>query len=283
MVVGRPHEHWFKQPIFASIVSSITRMATDRQISVRIEEVLDAGKVSDRIHSSVVDGALVFVASDARLELLEAVRSRLPVVRVAGDDLVSLSIDQVRGDNLAVGHLAYDYLAQCGCRQMACVTTRPGHGGIFLRTMAFAATAVREGNIRPTLYVTGDKPIGPVAGVDTVECNDLDDIAAKLAKSVSGQGPLGLFATQDIETIGLFPFLARHNLRPGHDVHLVSCNNDQSLAMLSPRPATIDLDAASIGKWALRRLLNRISRPDDAPIQILVKPRLVRPEHAEPI
>ena len=283
VVIGRPHEHWFKQPIFASIVSSITRAASDRQLSVQIDEVLDAGKIGDRIHGSVVDGALVFVASDARLDLLEAVRSRLPVVRVVGDDLVPLPIDQVRADNLAVGHLAYDYLAERGCRQMACVTSRPGHGGIYLRQMAFAAAAVREGNLRPSMFVTGDKPIGPTAGTESVHCADLDQVAAHLAERVSDTGPIGVFATQDIETIGLVPFLARHGLRPGHDVHLVSCNNDESLAMLSPRPATIDLDPAAIGKWALRRLLNRIARPDDRPIQILVKPRLVRPDQTEPI
>ena len=277
VVLGHTHEQWFKQPIFASIVSSITRMAADRHINVRIEELLDIGDLSDRISSNTLDGALLFISSFAKPELLETIRTRLPVVRVVGDEMIPTSIDHVRSDNLAIGHLAYNYLARNGCKRLACVTSRLDHGGIYLRTFAFASASVREGHVRPTIYVIGPAREGVWVGADVIECDSFEAVAKRLA--ADGDGPTGLFISQDIEAIGLYPHLAHYGVRPGHDVQIVSCNNDQSLALLSPRPATIDLDAPSIGKWALRRLLNRIIHPEEAFIQMLVKPVLVPPQH----
>ena len=57
VVFGKAHEEWFKMPLFASIVSTISRAAADRKLSVVIEDVLDANQISDRIHGNSVDGA----------------------------------------------------------------------------------------------------------------------------------------------------------------------------------------------------------------------------------
>jgi DNA-binding LacI/PurR family transcriptional regulator len=45
--------------------------------------------------------------------------------------------------------------------------------------------------------------------------------------------------------------------------------------MLSPRPATIDLGTDQIGRWAVTRLVNRIARPSEPPIRMLIAPKLV--------
>ena len=283
VVIGRSHEEWFKLPIFASIVSAVSRAASDRHVAVHLEEVLDASRISDRIHNGVVDGALVFVASDAKRSLVDAVRARVPIVRIAGDDLVPMKVDQVRIDNLAIGHLAFEYLSSKNCGRMACVTTRPSHGGIYLRSMAFAAAVHRERQQTTTLYTAGNASLGPMMGAEAVGCPDLDAVAAHLVKSATPDAPVGLFVTQDAETVGLYPCLTRHGLRPGEDVHVISCNNDPSIAHLSPRPATIDLNPSAIARWALRRLINRVARPDDAPIQMLISPRLLPSEAVEPM
>ena len=44
---------------------------------------------------------------------------------------------------------------------------------------------------------------------------------------------------------------------------------------VNPRPATIDLGTDEIGRWAVNRLVNRIARPGDAPIRMLIVPKLV--------
>ena len=94
----------------------------------------------------------------------------------------------------------------------------------------------------------------------------------------SNPRPDGLLVSQDVETIGLYPMLVQRGIRPGSDVQIISCNNEQSgLAMLSPRPATIDLGTDEIGRWAVTRLVNRIARPSEPPIRMLIAPKLVVP------
>ncbi len=280
VVLGLTHEHWFKQPIFASIVSAITRAAADRHLSVRVEEVMDAD-ISESISSNVVDGALAFVHSTAPPGLLDMLKARLPVVRVMGDDLVTTGIDQVRPDNVAIGQAAFEYLSGHGCRNLACVTTRPFHGGIQLRMFGFAAAANHSGLGMPKLFSTGDQPYGPWVGVKAVSCPSFEELAAAVA--ASEPRPDGIFVSQDVESVGLYPLLAARGMRPGQDLRIISCNNDDALALLSPRPATIDLNSGVIGRWAVRRLISRIARPEDAPIQILVKPTVVQsPERSSP-
>lgn len=282
VVLGRTHEDWFKVPLFAAIVSAITRSAADRHLSIRIEEAIDADGIPASISRDVTDGALVFVAAAAKPDLLDAITARVPVVRVMGDDLVSADVDQVRPDNLAIGHVAYDHLIAQGCRTVAGVTTRADHGAFMLRMLGFAVAGARGAGTPPgtsppipgpQIYCARIKPDGPWGGLCRTHYESLDEVAAAIA--AASPRPDGLFVTQDLETIGLYPMLARHGIRPGHDIRIVSCNNDESLSMLSPRPTSIDLGSTAIGRWALRRLINRISRPDDAPIQMLVKPTIV--------
>ena len=55
------------------------------------------------------------------------------------------------------------------------------------------------------------------------------------------------------------------------------------LAMLSPRPATIDLGTDQIGRWSVTRLVNRIARPAEPPIRMLFAPTLVVPPNGTTI
>jgi LacI family transcriptional regulator len=110
---------------------------------------------------------------------------------------------------------------------------------------------------------------------------NLESIADAIAKS--DPRPDGLFVSRDAEAIGLYPMLVQHGIRPGTDVQIISCNNEQSgLAMLSPRPATIDLGTEEIGRWAVTRLVNRITRPSEPPIRMLTAPKLVVPPNGTP-
>jgi DNA-binding LacI/PurR family transcriptional regulator len=106
---------------------------------------------------------------------------------------------------------------------------------------------------------------------------DLESLAEAIARS--DRRPDGLFVSQDVEAIGLYPMLVQRGIRPGGDVQIISCNNEQSgLAMLSPRPATIDVGTDQIGRWALTRLVNRIARPAEPAIRMLIAPKLVPPQ-----
>jgi len=64
-------------------------------------------------------------------------------------------------------------------------------------------------------------------------------------------------------------------VRVGHDVSVISCDNDDvRLAMLNPRPMSIDLAADEIGRRAMLRLVGRMRKPSEPPLRTLVAPRL---------
>lgn len=80
----------------------------------------------------------------------------------------------------------------------------------------------------------------------------------------AGERPDGMFVTCDALTAKLYPILKSLGIRPGRDLEVVSCNNEASLlAGLEPRPLSIDIRPAYIGKKAVEQLRWRILHPDE--------------------
>jgi LacI family transcriptional regulator len=184
-------------------------------------------------------------------------------------------VDQVRPNNLAIGTLAYRYLAERGAERIAFVSTRVDHGGIYLRYVGLVAAATRAGAATPRALVMGASPSGTMADAVMRRCDSLRDIADQIAAAPAGLD--GLFVSQDSETIALYTLLAERGIQPGRDLQIISCNNEEGLSLLSPRPATIDVGSAELGRWAIQRLVNRVARPAEPPVQFLVGPKLVMP------
>jgi DNA-binding LacI/PurR family transcriptional regulator len=267
VVLGISHERYFKLPVFASVVSGISRAAAARELNIAIDEVLDPDHLSDRLKCGDLDGALVFAASFADPRLMETLRRHMPVVHVMGESLVSPGVDQVSPDNLAIGHLAFRHLVERGCSRLAYVSTQFDHEPMRLRELAFVTAARRAGLAEPVSFVSQRER----AASCPREIWGLGAMADRIADTAKA-GPMGLFVSQDVETIGLYPLLVQRGVRPGQDVTIISCNNEESLAMLAPRPASIDIGADDLGRRAVTRLLNRIAHPNEPPLRMLVAP-----------
>lgn len=276
LVLGQTQEQWFRVPVFSAVVAGINRAANERDLQVRIDHVLDPAHLNPAIHKGRVGGALAFVAAHADRRLLDVVRQHMPVVRIMGEEMAADDFDQVGPDDIAVGRMGFSYLAGKGCKRIAYVTTRPDHEALVVRAMGLriAASQAKAPNVQA--FVCGPSDFGSMFGSQLFSGRDLEAVAEAIARS--DPRPDGLLVSQDVETIGLYPMLVQRGIRPGRDVHIISCNNEQSgLAMLNPRPATIELGSDEIGRWALRRLVNRIARPSDPPIRMLIAPTLVEP------
>jgi DNA-binding LacI/PurR family transcriptional regulator len=199
----------------------------------------------------------------------------MPVVRVMGD-LVGLSdMDHVGPDHLAVGALAYQYLAGQGCRNLAFVTRYPARDVIRARALGFATAALGAG-IAPANYVVSTNALEARAfGSPVVSCSSIEEIAKRLASA--SPRPDGVFVSRDAEIVRLQPALQQLGVRVGEEMLLISCDNDDvRLSMIDPRPPSIDLSAEEIGRRALMRLCNRIRKPEETPVRIHVAPMLAR-------
>ena len=276
LVLGQTQQEWFRVPVFSAVVAGISRAANERDLQVRIDHVLDPANLNPAIHRGRVGGALAFVAAHADRRLLDAVRQHMPVVRLMGEEMAADDFDQVGPDDIAVGRMAFSYLASKGCRRIAYVTSRPDHEALVVRAMGLriAASQAKMPNLQA--FVCGPSDFGSLFGSQLFAGRDLESVAEAIAQS--NPRPDGLLVSQDVEAIGLYPMLVQRGIRPGSDVQIISCNNEQSgLAMLSPRPVTIDLGTDEIGRWAVNRLVNRIARPSEPPIRMLIAPTLVEP------
>jgi LacI family transcriptional regulator len=274
MAVGEQQQQWFQIPVFAAVVAGITRAAREHGWQVQLDDVQSQDVGSLRQLESGADGVIAFAASTASPALIAAIRKRVPVVRVMGEELSNLDVDQVRPDHYAIGSLAHQYLASRGCTDLAFVTTKMEHEAFLLRATGFASAASRATGKMPLLLSAGSPDIHVFPGLPVMRLRDLDAVADAIAAATPR--PMGLFVSRDVETIGLYPLLVRRGIVPGRDIKLVSCDNEvATLGLFNPTPATIDVGAEQIGQWAVTRLINRITRPDDPSVRMLVAPRLV--------
>jgi LacI family transcriptional regulator len=274
LTVGQPARDWLTLPLMAAAFAQITTESKERHLRLLIDETQDPEQVSALIARKEIDGAIVFRSSRLGRRGFDALLShQVPLVWLFGAIERPTPIDHVTTDNIAVGHLAQEYLASSGCEELAFVTDAPEWTLMRLRGQSFA-NAARDGGLRSTSYVIGGSPaVVESYGPRVQSAATLDELVERIA--TSKPRPTGIFTARDRLTLQLYPLLQRRGLVPGRDVTVVSCDNQESLlSVLSPRPASVELRPEELGRLALARLMYRLEHPDDPPLQILVSPGL---------
>jgi DNA-binding LacI/PurR family transcriptional regulator len=255
------------------VVEAITRYAKQSGVRVLLDEMLDLSDDSMLISNREVDGAVVFLADEAPLEVLERMHRQVPIVWAMGGQAGPLPVDHVSENNIAVGYLAHQYLHDRGCRDLAFLTLIPHKRNARQRGQAFASAAAEAGERCRSFIISEDHFITDQFGANVIARNNVNELVEAFV-SMSPR-PTGLFIDRDSTTARVYPVLQRHGIQPGRDVTIVSCDNEEvALSALYPRPASIDLGANEIGCRVVRRLLLRIENRDEPPIFIQTMPRL---------
>jgi DNA-binding LacI/PurR family transcriptional regulator len=270
---------WLELPVMAAAVGGIREAARTFGYRLILDEILDPSKPGVSLEKSEVDGAILFVSSifppALVADALHSLNQRLPIVWAMGSDL-DVNIDHVASDHLRIGHLAYRFLAQRGCKQCAFVGTHPDWGLMRLRCQSFLNAAYDAKLPAQAFIVSDDAMVIDSYGKRVVTASTSEALVQKIARS--RPRPDGLYISNDLSTVELYPLLKAHGLQPAKNVTIVSCDNEQiRLAALQPRPASIDIGAAQVGRRAVLRLMARLDRPHDPPVSIHVSPRLVMP------
>jgi DNA-binding LacI/PurR family transcriptional regulator len=276
LTVGQPARDWLTLPLMAAAFAEITTASKERHLRLLIDEMQDPEQVSALIQRREIDGAIVFRSSRLGRRGFDALLGHpVPLVWLFGAIERPVPIDHVTTDNIAVGHVAQEYLGSCGCSEVAFVTDVPEWPLMRIRGQSFA-NAARDSGRRSTSFVVGSDPTTVESyGPRVQSAGTLEELVEKLA--TSSPRPTGIFSARDRLTLQLYPLLQRRGLIPGKDVTVVSCDNQESLlSMLSPRPASVDLRPEAMGRLALSRLMHRMEHPEDVPIQIQVLPDLGR-------
>jgi DNA-binding LacI/PurR family transcriptional regulator len=242
--------------------------------------VPDPNKPISLLQGRQCDGAIVFLTGRMPVSsyepILSSLRGRTPTVWVMGMEMTVGGVDHVTPDNIGTGYLAHSYLHSQGCERVAYMTTDPAWAFIRLRGQAFLNASYDAGRPASSYLVTTNPLVAEAYGRNVVTAPTLEELVVAMAKT-KGR-PDGLFVANDRMTSQLYPLLMKHRIRPGREVAIVSCDNEEiRLAALSPRPASIDIGAEEIGFRAVVRLRARMQRPQGLPLVIQVAPRLVPP------
>jgi DNA-binding LacI/PurR family transcriptional regulator len=259
--------------VISGVVDSITRSAKQAGVRVLLENMPDLDELSSVISEHEVDGAVVFLADAAPLDVLREMQTHVPIVWAMGGQASPLPVDHVSENNLAIGYLAHQYLYRKGCRDAAYLTIVPQKRHAMQRGMAMAAAAMEQGLYCRSLIVTENNLVAGLYGAGVTARPSLPELIDAFA--ALSPRPTGLFIDHDTTTARVYPLLARHGIQPGRDVTIISCDNEEiALSSLYPRPASIDLGVAELGYRVVRRLLLRIENKDEPPVFVQTMPRL---------
>jgi DNA-binding LacI/PurR family transcriptional regulator len=276
---------WLQLPVMASALAGIQRGARQHDLHLMLYEVPDLTLSANMPWQNNTDGVIVFIsasASPAESEaLLTSIGQTAPAIWAMGQAQAVPGVDHVAPDNLGAGYLAFNSLRNRGASEFAFVCNEPHWPFMRQRGHGFIQAAADEGKMASAFLVTEDRLMAGGFGQSFTIASSLESLIEKLARA--SPRPDGLFIANDLTTARAYPMLLHHGIAPGRDVQIVSCDNEEiRLAMLSPRPVSIDLRAEEIGYRSVVRLLGRMQSPDDPALIIQVAAQIPPEQKANP-
>lgn len=258
-------------PVYLDVLQGVEHAIHEARNTMILRHVNSGQEGGGSLLFSRADGVLVFgnLLDPGMVRELE----NTPVVQLMHAAIPGERWDRVTYDNARIGPLVADYaLAKkhrcCAFVGHICSRTEivMQQRGLDFRT----AMAARGGKVhllvRDLLHITDS--------VHAVHEDVMRSIADELKALVPK--PTLVFVEADMVAQSLYPALRSRGLQPGKDIEVVSCNNEVVLlAGLMPRPATVDIHAAEIGRKAVQRLLWRIRNPEKPADTLLITPSLV--------
>jgi LacI family transcriptional regulator len=263
-------------PVITAVLEGVQRAAKSRGLRLMIDEIADPSNPGDLITRRQVDGVVAFILGDAPVSGLTQIAQAVPLVWVMGSHSGPLEVDHVTADGAAIGHLAFNYLHDQKCEQIAFVARNPGWRFVRQRSVGFVAAATEKRAAVSQFLVTSDPILADSYGKHVVAAPTYDAIAEAVVNASPRLN--GLFVETDREAAALYPLLTQRGMQPGRDVTIISCDNERViLSAMQPPPMSIDLQTDEIGRHAVERLLQRMHDRYSLPIRIQVTPKLAEP------
>ena len=257
-------------PVFSYALHGIEEALTAYDLRRELERAESKAGLLKLLEKGGADGFLILNTSHDPLP--EEICNYPVAVFMGSHD--HLSCDRVTPNPERAGVLAADYLQSKACRTCLAIG---GDTPIYRkRTRAFCETLSTYG-IQAVEILDESIERG---GSRTHQANRAliaDHIKPIIDKA--NKKPIGLFSVADLITPVLYSIMAEANLKIGHDLHIVSCNNERPyLDHLYPPPAVIDTQADFIGQRVVRQLLRRLETSKSPHEIVLIDPKLIPPD-----
>ena len=250
----------WQSPFYSKVSSGVERAANAMKCELTVQNVTSPDEFS-RLLKNSIDG-IITLSGDKELLLKLRQHCPLPVIAILGIPEPFNYFDYVTYDNSLVGKLAAEHLLKKGHTRLA--VFHPA-GDINLERAATFSAAVSAAGCQSASYL-----------VTSSISEDLKRMEEMLKRRPA---PTAMFCASDAIAAQMYQFLYQKKLKPGSDLEIVSCNKDVPiLAVLQPKPATIDLHTEMIGCQAVRQLMWRKENPDAPRTKLIINPELVEPD-----
>jgi LacI family transcriptional regulator len=258
-------------PLSSEVLGAVQKRLLERNLNLIFAQVDQPDALPQAVKAGNVDGILGYGAFPEKA-VTEALR-RVPAVWLMSrsDDAPDPWGDRVRPDHVAIGRLAGQYLVERGHQHVAYFNPRPGLPFYDDRGDQFSRVVRQKLGSLDLFCGESYQPNIP-------ESEWIDAAAESLVAQwlASPQRPTGVFCPVDRLTARVYTCFARAGISPGHDLEIVSCDNQTDLlAILQPKPTSIDLNRTTIARLAVDRLLWRMRHGMASPsIVVTVTPTL---------
>ena len=267
-------ENIHTSPIYMAVLHGVEAALAELHFSMLLRSLPQLERDPAPVLPKQIDGA-VFLFPPHHPSLRRQLEA-LPSTQMMGLPDPAVAWDHVTYNNDSIGRLAAAHLFDLGCRHCAAVHVahRSPSALMHQRSLAFQRAMESLGGTAVPIFPEEDcNPSEHPEG--------LHRALASLHRMTPP--PTGLFVPMDDIVMGIYPYLHTHGLAPGRRLQVVSCNNDRPfLAGLKPRPATVDIHAAEVGRRAAEQLVWRLDHPDASRTTLILEPDLVRGDPPAP-
>lgn len=255
---------------YAYLLEGVRHAAKAERVDLLLRHASDASELRKSLAESGVDGVLV-LGDDPSLSAVSDKLGSHAVVKLLGEAFSS-RWDTVTYSNIEASRMAARYLIQKGVKT-AGILTAPAVNGLFaVRSMVFRIEMAAAGVQVVDLPALSFADLSDVSDFGVAE--EIEGFVTAMLRHRPRVD--GLFVTQDHQLRLLWPTLQRHGVEPCRQIHIIGCNNElPHLRSLFPRPASIDIRCADIGRIGVQQLLARIRKPEEPCRAILLPPILV--------
>lgn len=236
-------------PFFPELVSAVEEAARDRDYGVLLcnsgEDVEREAAYLELLAERRVDGVVIASSGVGRRHRAWLSTAPLPVVLVNCAS-PTVPLPTILSDNRAGAALAIDHLVALGHRRIGHITA-PARNEAAAERLAGARDALRAAGLDPEALVVAEGD-GHVAG----------GAAAARELLERDRSLTAIFAYNDLTAIGAVRAVRRCGLRVPDDISVVGFDDVDLAAYADPPLTTVAQETASMGRWAVGRLLDRL-------------------------
>jgi LacI family transcriptional regulator len=236
-------------PFFPELVRAVEEAARERDYAVLLcnsgEDTEREGAYLELLAERRVDGVVIASSGVGRRHRAWLAKAPVPIVLVncASPDV---PLPTILSDNRAGAALAIDHLLALGHRRIAHITA-PSRNEAAAERLEGARDALRAAGLDPAglLVAEGDGHVGGGAAA-----------AERLLDA--DRGLTAIFAYNDLTAIGAIRAVGACGRRVPDDVSVVGFDDVDLAAFADPPLTTVAQATASMGRWAVERLLDRL-------------------------